>query len=308
MKRLTLIKNQLNNNNTKSAWTLQNTEVFEFTNKCNLKGKTLFITGASRGIGLAMALKAAKDGANIAVVAKTTTPLKNLPGTIYTAAEEIEKAGGKALAIACDIRDEESVKKAVEQTVKAFGGIDILINNASAINLSNTEELDMKRYDLMMNINTRGTYMCSKYCLPHLKNSQNGHILNISPPISLNPKWFKNHVAYTIAKYGMSLCILGMAEELKKFNIAVNALWPNTSISTAAVINLLGGDSLANISRTPEIMADASYIILTSDSKLTTGNFFIDDQVLASVGVYDLSKYNVDKNLKQWELAPDFFI
>jgi citronellol/citronellal dehydrogenase len=309
MERINLIRNQLvSGKGTKSGWVLKFTELFEFTEKGNLKGKTLFITGASRGIGLSIALRAAKDGANIAIVAKTTTPQKNLPGTIYTAAEEITKAGGKALAIACDIRDEESVKKAVQLTVETFGGIDILVNNASAVNLSNTEDLDMKRYDLMMNINTRGTFLCSKYCLPYLKKSTNGHILNLSPPLNMDPKWFKNHVAYTMAKYGMSLCVLGMAEEFKPHKIGVNALWPNTSISTAAVINLLGGEGLARVSRTTEIVADAAYIILTSDAACTTGNFFIDEEVLAAAGINDLKKYNVDKNLNQWELAPDFFV
>jgi citronellol/citronellal dehydrogenase len=308
MERLKLIRNQLGYNKTKLGWVMQNTELFEFTEKSNLKGKTLFITGASRGIGLAIALRAAKDGANVAIVAKTVTPQKNLPGTIYTAAEEIKKAGGQALPIQCDIRDEQSVRKAVELTVSTFGGIDILINNASAINLSHTEELDMKRYDLMMSINTRGSYMCSKYCLPYLKKSSNPHILNISPPLNFQQKWFKDHVAYTMAKFGMSLCVLGMSGEFKKYGIGVNALWPKTTISTAAVINLLGGDALGRVSRTPDIMADAAYVILTSCSKATNGNFFIDDEVMISKGVIDLTKYNVDTKLPQYELAPDFFV
>jgi NAD(P)-dependent dehydrogenase (short-subunit alcohol dehydrogenase family) len=282
--------------------------VHEFEFCSDLKGKTIFITGASRGIGLAIALRAAKDGANIAIAAKTVTPQKNLPGTIYTAADEIKQAGGNALPIQCDIRDEESVKKAIELTVKTFGGIDILINNASAINLSNTNDLDMKRYDLMQSINSRGTFMCSKYCIPYLKNSKNGHILNISPPLNFEEKWFKDHVAYSIAKYGMSLCVLGMSAEFRSDNIGVNALWPRTAISTAAVVNLLGGEDVAKISRKPEIMADAAYVILTSKSDKTTGNFFVDDEVLGSIGVHDLSKYNMDPKIPNYELAPDFFV
>lgn len=305
MERIQLIKNQL-----KNVWVNKNIEAFDFVFKNNLKGKTLFITGASRGIGLAIALRAAQDGANVAVVAKTATPQKNLEGTIYTAAEDIRKAGGNALPIQCDIRDEKSVKDAVELTVKTFGGIDILINNASAINLSGTEELEMKRYDLMHGINTRGTYLCSKYCVKYLKKSFNPHILNISPPLKeiTNAKWFKDHTAYTIAKFGMTLCVLGMSAEFESDGIAVNALWPRTSIATAAVNNLLGGEIIMKSSRTPQIMADAAYNILTSDSRQTSGNYFIDDEVLASVGEQDLSKYNYDKNVKQWELASDFFV
>lgn len=310
MERLTLIRNQLESSKLRNIWITKNCEAFEFEKKTDLKGKTLFITGASRGIGLAIALRAAQDGANIAIVAKTVLPQKNLPGTIYTAAEEIKKAGGKALPIQCDIREEESVKKAVELTVKTFGGIDILVNNASAINLSPTEELEMKRYDLMQSINTRGTFLCSKHCLPYLKKSINPHILMLSPPINqiTQEKWFKDHVGYSIAKFGMSLCVLGMQGEFKKYNVAVNALWPRTSIATAAVNNLLGGEALMKISRKPEIMADAAYVILTSNSEKTTGNFFIDDEVLASEGIVEFDKYNADKNSKIFDLGADFFV
>jgi citronellol/citronellal dehydrogenase len=309
MNRITLLRDQLSFSKTKSVWVNKNIEAFDFEFKSNLKGKTIFITGASRGIGLAIALRAAQDGANIAIVAKTITEQKNLPGTIHTAAEEIKKAGGKALPIQCDIRDEKSVKAAVELTVKTFGGIDILINNASAINLSGTLETDMKRYDLMQSINTRGTFLCSKYCIPHLKKSDNPHILTLSPPVSLiSERWFKDHTAYSIAKFGMSLCVLGMSGEFKSDGIGINALWPRTTIATAAVNNLLGGETLMKISRTPEIIADSAHVILTSDSKKTTGNFFIDDEVLASAGVTDFSKYNYDLKLPQHELATDLFV
>jgi citronellol/citronellal dehydrogenase len=289
---------------------MKNVDPIELEQCGNLKGKTLFITGASRGIGLEIAKRAAQDGANIAIVAKTVTNNPKLPGTIYSAADEIKQLGGNALPIQCDIRDEESVKKAVELTVKTFGGIDILVNNASAISLTPTLETDMKRFDLMLGINTRGTFMCSKYCIPHLKKSSNPHILNISPPLSNNieEKWFKNHVAYSIAKYGMSLCVLGMAGELKEHKIGVNALWPRTTIATAAVKNLLGGDPLVNVSRKPTILSDAAYLILTSKSNKTTGNFFVDDEVLSSNGVKDFSIYNVKSDLPQTELAPDFFV
>eukprot|EP01120_Amphizonella_sp_Union-15-10_P003891 TRINITY_DN1433_c0_g1_i2.p1 TRINITY_DN1433_c0_g1~~TRINITY_DN1433_c0_g1_i2.p1 ORF type:complete len:287 (-),score=46.79 TRINITY_DN1433_c0_g1_i2:78-938(-) len=272
-----------------------------------LRGKTLFITGASRGIGKAIALRAARDGANIILAAKTAEPHPKLEGTIYTAAEEIEKAGGKALACAVDIRMEEQIEKAVSEGVNRFGGIDILINNASAINLSSTLETNPKRFDLMHQVNTRGTFFTSRACLPHLLKSSNPHILNISPPLSLNPKWFKDNLAYTMAKYGMSLCVLGMAAEFKDRGVGVNALWPKTAIATAAVQNLLGGDEMIRRSRTPEIVADAAYAIITKDSKTTTGNFFIDEDVLKSVGVTDLDKYLVDKNFKN-ELIVDFFL
>jgi citronellol/citronellal dehydrogenase len=270
-----------------------------------LKGKTLFITGASRGIGKAIALRAAKDGANIAIAAKTTQPHPKLPGTIYTAAEEIEKAGGKALACVADIRDEAQIAAAVAKTVEVFGGIDILVNNASAISLTGTVDTPMKRYDLMHSVNTRGTFACSQACIPHLKKSSNPHILNNSPPLNMEARWFAPHVAYTMAKYGMSLCVLGMAEELREDGIAVNALWPRTVIATAAVQNLLGGDESVRGSRKPEIMADAAYVILTKPSRSFTGNFCIDEALLRSEGVTDFSKYQVVPGA---ELFPDLFL
>ena len=260
-----------------------------------LSGKTLFITGASRGIGLAIALRAARDGANVIVAAKTKDPHPKLPGTIFTAAEEIEKAGGKALPLVVDVRDEAQVRAAVEQGVAKFGGVDVLVNNASAISLTGTVDTPMKRYDLMHQINTRGTFLCSQVCIPHLQRSakqgRNPHILNLSPPLSMKGKWFGPHVAYTMAKYGMSMCVLGMSEELRDDGIGVNALWPRTMIATAAVINLLGGEESAKHSRKPEIMGDAAYAILSRDGKSCTGNFFVDDEVLAAEGVKDLSKY-----------------
>ena len=271
-----------------------------------LNGKTVFITGASRGIGLAIALRAAKDGANIVVAAKTDVENPKLPGTIYSAAKEIEAAGGKALAVKVDVRDEASVQAAIEAAVKTFGGIDILVNNASAINLTTTDKVDMKRYDLMHGINTRGTFLCTKLALPYLRKSSNPHVLNISPPLNMDAKWFGPHVAYTMAKYGMSMCVLGHSAEFKADGIAVNALWPRTTIATAAVNNLLGGDQLMQVSRTPEIMADSAHSIFTRKSKLCTGNFFIDDEVMASEGVSDFSKYSVNKDAPF--LAPDFFV
>ena len=270
-----------------------------------LKGKTLFITGASRGIGKAIALRAAKDGANIAVVAKTKKPHPKLPGTVYTAVEDIESAGGNAIPCITDIRFEDQVQAAIDATVDKFGGIDILVNNASAINLSPTLEIEMKRYDLMFSVNVRGTFLCSKLCIPHLKKAENPHILNLSPPLNLDPKWFKNNLAYTIAKYGMSMCVLGMAEEFRKEGIAVNALWPKTSIATAAVRNLLGGESAVKHSRKPEIVADAAYLILTKPSRDCTGNFFIDEEILSEHGITDLKKYSVDPNS---ETYLDFFL
>ena len=270
-----------------------------------LKGRTLFISGASRGIGLAIANRAAKDGANIALAAKTSEPHPKLPGTIYSAAEEIEKSGGEALPLVCDIRYEDQVRKAVEQAIEKFGGIDICINNASAIQLTNTLHTDMKRYDLMHQINTRGTFLVSKVCLPHLLKSDNPHILNLSPPLDMDAKWFGPHVAYTMAKYGMSLCVLGMSEEFKNQGVAVNALWPRTAIATAAVKNILGGEDTVNISRFPSIMADAAHVILTKNSKEFTGNFCIDDNILSESGVKDFSIY-ADVPFSQ--LAPDFFV
>ncbi len=271
----------------------------------SLKGKTLFITGASRGIGLAIGERAAKDGANVVVAAKTAEPDPRLPGTIYTAAESIEKAGGKALACVVDIRFEDQVRAAVEKAVATFGGIDILINNASAIHLSPTLETPMKRYDLMHGINTRGTFLTSQVCLPYLLKAENPHILNISPPLSMEARWFAPHVAYTMAKYGMSMCVLGMAEEFKAQGVAVNALWPRTAIATAAVKNLLGGDESIRGCRTPEIMADAAHAILTTPSRERTGRFLVDDEVLLAAGVTNLDKYAVTPGAP---LLPDFFI
>lgn len=270
-----------------------------------LKGKTLFITGASRGIGLAIALRAARDGANISIAAKTTEPHPRLPGTIFTAAEEIEKAGGKALPCVVDIRDEAQIAQAVAQTVATFGGIDILVNNASAISLTGTVETPMKRYDLMHSVNVRGTFACSQACIPHLAKSSNPHILNNSPPLNIEARWFAPHVAYTMSKFGMSLCVLGMAEELRDQGIAVNALWPRTVIATAAVKNLLGGDETLRGSRKPEIMADAAHAILTKPSRQFTGKFCIDEEVLRQAGTTDFSKYQL---MPGAELLPDFFI
>jgi citronellol/citronellal dehydrogenase len=271
----------------------------------SLQGKTLFITGASRGIGHAIAVRAAQDGANVVVAAKTEKEHPKLPGTIYSAAKDIEAAGGKALALVCDIRDEQQVASAVAKAVEQFGGIDICVNNASAINLVGTESLDMKRYDLMHSINARGTFMVSKYCLPHLKKSENGHILNIAPPLNMNPKWFAGHVAYTMAKYGMSMCTLGMAEEFRKFNIGVNSLWPETGIATAAVKNLLADELALSGCRKPEIMADAAYYIFNRSGKTCTGNFYLDVEVLDEEGIQDFSKYAVEAGAA---LARDFFL
>ncbi len=272
----------------------------------SLKDKTLFITGGSRGIGLAIAKRAARDGARVAIAAKTAEPHPKLEGTIHTAAEEIRKAGGEALPIVCDIRDEEQVNRAVELTVATFGGIDICINNASAISLTNTDATDMKRFDLMMGINTRGTFLVSKVCLPHLRRASNPHILMMSPPLDLHPKWFGGHVAYSIAKYGMSLCVLGMAEELKRDGIAVNALWPRTTIATAAIRNVLGGDKLMRMSRSADILADAAHLIFAQDAKAFTGKFLIDDTFLHDVGgIRDFEAYRVDASMP---LAPDFFV
>jgi len=269
----------------------------------DLKGKTIFVTGASRGIGLAIALRAAQDGANIVIAAKTTEAHPKLPGTIYTAAKEIEAAGGQALPVKVDIRHEDQVQAAIDEAVKMFGGIDICINNASAIDLRDTLSMDMKRYDLMHTINTRGTFLTSKLCLPHLLKAENPHILNLSPPLNLAPHWFGSHVAYTMAKYGMSMCVLGMAEEFKG-KVAVNALWPRTAIATAAVQNLLGGDEIVRMSRKVEIMSDAAHAILIR-GKDCTGNFFIDDEVLTEEGVTDFEQYAVEPGM---ELAPDFFL
>ena len=271
----------------------------------SLKNKTIFMSGGSRGIGLAIALRAAADGANVVIAAKTADPHPKLPGTIFTAAAEIETAGGRALPVVCDIREEEQVADAVDRAIATFGGIDICINNASAIQLTPTNMTDMKRFDLMHQVNARGTFLVSKSCLPHLKQAQNPHILNLSPPLDMSPKWFGNHVAYTLAKYGMSMCTLGMAEEFSKSAIAVNSLWPLTAIDTAAVRNLLGGDAMAKMSRKPEIMADAAHSILIRDSKSCTGNFFIDELVLRDSGVTDFARYAHDP---EGPLAADFFV
>lgn len=259
----------------------------------DLTGKTLFITGASRGIGKAIALRAARDGANIAIAAKTTEPHPKLPGTIFSAAEEIRKCGGMALPLTVDIRYADQVQKAVEKTVETFGGIDVLINNASAISLTGTLATDIKRFDLMHQINTRGTFLCSKLCIPYLKNATNPHVLNLSPPLNMHAKWFAPYGAYTMAKYGMSMCVLTMAEEFKDDGIAFNALWPKTIIDTAAVRNLLGGAEAAKLARKPEIVADAAYRILTTDSRKCTGNFFIDENVLRDAGINNFDQYLV---------------
>jgi citronellol/citronellal dehydrogenase len=271
----------------------------------DLKGKTLFITGASRGIGKAIALRAARDGANVVVAAKTSEPHPKLPGTIFTAAEEIEKAGGQALPCLVDVRSEEQVADAVAKAVAKFGGIDILVNNASAISLTGTLQTPMKRYDLMHQINTRGTFLGSQACLPHLLKAKNPHILNLSPPLNFEEKWFAPHVAYTMAKFGMSLCVLGMAGEFRSQGVGVNALWPRTVIATAAVQNLLGGDATVKGSRTPEIVADAAHVILTRPARECTGNYFIDEDVLRSAGVTDLAKY---QTVPGSDLIPDFFV
>jgi citronellol/citronellal dehydrogenase len=274
----------------------------------SLAGKRMFITGGSRGIGLAIALRAAQDGAQIAIAAKTAEANPKLPGTIFSAAKEIEAAGGTALPIQCDIRDEAQIEAAIAKTAEAFGGIDILVNNASAINLTRTDQTPAKRFDLMFDVNVRGTFLTSQAALPYLRKSaeegRNPHILNLSPPLSMKAVWFKNHVAYTMAKYGMSMCVLGMAEEFKRDGIAVNALWPRTVIDTAALQMIPGIDALAG--RKPEILADAAHIIFNRDSKECTGNFFVDDLVLASEGITDLEKYSVTPGTKDFLL--DFFL
>ncbi|HYO60166.1 NAD(P)-dependent oxidoreductase [Archangium sp.] len=269
-----------------------------------LKGKTLFITGASRGIGLAIAKRAARDGANVVIAAKTSAPHPKLPGTIYTAAEEIEKEGGKALPLMVDIRFEDQIHAAVKQTVERFGGIDILVNNASAISLTGTLETPMRKFDLMFGVNVRGTYATTQACLPELLKAENPHVLTLSPPLNMKAKWFQNHVAYTMAKYGMSMCVLGMAEEFREQGVAFNALWPRTVIATAA-INMIGGEEMMQASRTPEIMSDAAHAILTRDSRACTGNFFIDEDVLREAGVKDFAKYLVKPGT---EPLMDFFL
>ncbi|HSW13813.1 MAG TPA: NAD(P)-dependent oxidoreductase [Solimonas sp.] len=271
----------------------------------SLKGKTLFITGGSRGIGLAIALRAARDGANVAIAAKTSEPHPKLPGTIHTSAAEIEKAGGKALPILCDIREEQQVIDAVKKTADTFGGIDILVNNASAIQLTGTLATDMKRYDLMNGINARGTYMTGRICIPYLQKSANPHILTLSPPLDMKPKWFAPNLAYAMAKFGMSLCTLGWAEELRKDGIAVNSLWPRTTIATAAV-KMIGGDPFLKQSRTPEVMADAAHAILCKPSREFTGQFCIDDLVLYEAGVRDFAQYAAVPGTTKF--LPDFFL
>jgi citronellol/citronellal dehydrogenase len=271
----------------------------------SLKGKTLFITGASRGIGLAVALRAARDGANVAIAAKTEAPHPKLPGTIHTAAAEIEAAGGRALALAVDVRDEEAVKEAIANTAAHFGGIDTVVNNASAISLTRVADTDMRRFDLMHQINTRGTFMVSKYAIPHLAKAQNPHILMMSPPLDMAEKWFAPHTAYTMAKFGMSMVVLGLAGELRAQGIAVNALWPRTTIATAAIKNLLGGEEVMRRSRRPEILAEAAYRIFGKPARSFSGQFLIDDTFLAGEGVTDFEPYRVDP---QKPLASDFFV
>ena len=274
----------------------------------DLKGKTLFITGASRGIGLAIAKRAARDGARVAVAAKTTEAHPKLPGTIFSAAEELEAAGGQALPLQCDIRDEQSVHEAVAKTVERFGGIDILVNHASAISLTRTPETPMKRFDLMFGVNVRGTYLCTQACLPHLIASaqagRNPHVLTMSPPLSMKPHWFEHHTAYTMAKYGMSMCTLGHSAEFAAHGIGVNSLWPRTAIATAA-LQMIPGVEIARC-RKPEILSDAAYLILTSNAATTTGNFFIDDELLAKHGITDLDVYSVTPGTK--DFIPDFFV
>jgi len=270
-----------------------------------LEGKTLFISGGSRGIGLAIGLRAARDGANVALAAKTAEPHPKLPGTVYTAALEVEKAGGNALPIICDIRDDTQVRAAIDQTVQAFGGIDICVNNASAISLTDTASTEMKRFDLMHQVNTRGTFLVSKLCLEHLRRADNPHILMLSPPLDFSPRWFSGHLAYSLAKYGMSLCVLGLADELAPSGIAVNALWPRTTIATAAIANILGGGEIMRASRRPEIVADAAHVILSKPAGDFTGNFCIDDTLLAEHGVRDFDRYRIDPTV---DLTPDIFV
>ena len=275
----------------------------------SLHGKTLFVTGASRGIGLAIALRAARDGANVVIAAKTTAAHPKLPGTIYSAAADIEAAGGKALPLPVDIRDESAVQGAVAQAVARFGGIDILVNNASAISLTRTQDTPMKRFDLMFGVNVRGTFLCSQACLPHLRAAaaagRNPHLLTLSPPLSMQPRWFEPHVAYTIAKYGMSMCVLGMAEEFRADGIAVNALWPRTLIATSALAAIPGLADRRDGCRTPEILADAAHVILTRNGREATGNFYIDEEVLTSAGVTDLTRYAIKPGAP---LIPDLFV
>jgi citronellol/citronellal dehydrogenase len=270
----------------------------------SLRGKTVLVTGASRGIGLAIGVAASREGANVVVAAKSKVRNPKLPGTIFTAAEEIAAAGGQSLAVACDVREEEQVEAAVAAAVHRFGGIDVLVNNASAIFLAGTVETPMKRWDLMHQVNARGTFLCTQKCIPHLLRAENPHVLNLAPPPSLSPRWFASHVAYTMAKYGMSMCVLGMSEELRDSGVAVNALWPRTVIATAA-LNLLGGEETARHGRRPEIVADAAVAILKREARSCTGNFFVDEDVLRAEGVTDFSRYAVEPGA---ELMPDLFL
>jgi citronellol/citronellal dehydrogenase len=273
----------------------------------SLNGKTLFITGASRGIGLAIAVRAARDGANVVIAAKSSVPNPKLPGTIHTAAAAIEQAGGQALAVAMDVREEPQVKAAVKAAVARFGGIDVVVNNASAIYLTGTLATPIRRFDLMHQVNTRGTFLATQHCLPHLLQAANPHVLNIAPPLNLNPRWFAPHVAYTMAKYGMSLCVLGMAEEFRGDGVAVNALWPRTAIDTAAISLIAGEETRQRRTRKAAIMADAAHAILTRPSRECTGRFFIDDEVLAEAGVTDLSPY-LPEGAREDDLMADFFL
>jgi len=279
--------------------------LFTKTNNMSFQNKTVIITGASRGIGKAIGLRLAKEGANIVIASKSVEENPKLGGTIFSAAKEMEEAGGKALAVQCDIRFEDQVQNVVDKTVEKFGGIDILVNNASAINLSPTEQTDPKRFDLMYDINVRGTFMMSRACIPYLKKGTNAHILNLSPPINMDLKWFANHLAYTISKYDMSMIALGLSAELKKYNVAANALWPRTTIATAAVNNLLGGEMLMKMSRTTDIIADAAYYVLSKPSTECTGNTFIDEDVLAAAGITDLEKYSL---IPGAQLYKDLFV
>ena len=272
----------------------------------SLRGKTVFITGASRGIGKAIALRAARDGANIVIASKTAAPHPKLPGTVYSAAQDIEAAGGHALAVPTDIRDDANIDRAVQRAAETFGGIDILVNNASAISLTGTLDTPTKRFDLMHQVNTRGAFLCTQKCVPYLKRAVNPHVLNISPPLNLDPRWFAPHLAYTIAKYGMSLCVLGMSEEFRADGIAFNALWPRTAIATAAIAYIAGPETLRR-TRKPDIMADAAHAILTRDARACTGNFFIDDDVLREAGVKDFSIYR-HEGVSEDALMPDFFL
>ncbi len=276
------------------------------TARASLAGKTLFITGGSRGIGLAIALRAARDGASVVIAAKTDAPHPKLPGTVHSAAAEVEAAGGRAIGVVCDIRAEEQVQAAVDRAVAEFGGIDVLVNNASAISLTPTPATPIKRYDLMQAVNARGTFLCTQLALPHLARAANPHVLTLSPPLDLSPRWFAGHVAYTIAKYGMSMCTLGMAEEFRAQGVAVNSLWPLTAIDTAAVRNVLGGEKMASMSRAPEIVADAAHAILTRPARECTGNFFIDEEVLRAEGVEDFARYA--PHAPGGELVADFFV